>query len=891
MTVITATTRLARELRAEYDREQLAAGHSSWPTANILPWAAWLSELWDSWLYSGQGAGGLRLLRPSEERAIWENIVSSGEGSELLQVAPTADAALDSWNLLSEWDLSMDAAEWDDSTDSEAFYQWALEFQLRCQENAWVSGAQLAGFMTDRIEEGTVSVPDGIEWVGFMESTPVQKRLLDSLARRGVEVAERSVPDSMGDTVRVALIDSDREILAAARWSRRVLESDPEALSPDFRIGVIVPDLGRCRSKVERLFAEEFHPGGRLRPDLDSRRLFNLSLGLPLSEYPIIEAALLILKTQPQDMPGMPIEVVGRLLRSPFIHGAYAADAALAAKAEWTGRGLLDGALRRLREPEVSFTDVIGMAEQDSAPHYCPGLASQLRAWEETWKALAPTEAPSDWAASLSHLLAAIGWPGDGSFTSAEYQTMTVWNEVLSEFAGLDRVAGRIRLEVAVGMLGRLTDSRQFQPESDPAPVQIMGVFEALGLRFDRLWMMGMHDGAWPGSTGPDPFLPFRLQRQFDLPRSSPERELEFTRRLTAMLLASSPKIVVSYPEREDDSDLRVSPLFDSFAEIETRDLGLIGSDRHVDRIWMSSLMESLEDHKGPPTGDTAPGGGTSLFKLQATCPFKAFAELRLGAKALEQPEPGLSALDRGQLIHRILDRVWKELRSYGGLLSTGDDRLSAIVAMTVGAEIHDLAQGRRALRKPLFAAIEQGRLERVITELLTVEKKRQPFTVLEREESRRVRVGGIDLRIRADRVDRLEDGELVILDYKTGECSPSDWNGPRPDEPQLPIYAVTADSPVAGVFFGRLKTGKVGFRGLGKAGGIVPGVKPSGKDPSLEDTIDGWSAVLDQLGEDFRDGRAGVDPKDRRQSCEYCSLPTLCRINDADGESEGEDA
>ena len=39
---------------------------------------------------------------------------------------------------------------------------------------------------------------------------------------------------------------------------------------------------------------------------------------------------------------------------------------------------------------------------------------------------------------------------------------------------------------------------------------------------------------------------------------------------------------------------------------------------------------------------------------------------------------------------------------------------------------------------------------------------------------------------------------------------------------------------------------------------------------------------MLDQLGEDFREGRAAVDPKDRRKTCRYCALPTLCRINEA---------
>ena len=139
--------------------------------------------------------------------------------------------------------------------------------------------------------------------------------------------------------------------------------------------------------------------------------------------------------------------------------------------------------------------------------------------------------------------------------------------------------------------------------------------------------------------------------------------------------------------------------------------------------------------------------------------------------------------------------------------------------------------------------------------------------------------LGGLRLKIRADRVDRLEDGELVILDYKTGECRPSDWDGSRPDAPQLPIYAVTADALVAGVFFGRLKTGALGFRGLADSEGIVPDVKAPDDQPPLEETIAEWRTVLDRLGSEFRSGQAIVDPKDPRKTCGNCALPPLCRI------------
>ena len=119
---------------------------------------------------------------------------------------------------------------------------------------------------------------------------------------------------------------------------RNMLESASDATASEFRIGVIVPDLGRCRSQIERIFAEAFHPRNRLRPDRDPRQLFNISLGLPVSEYPIIDAAFLFVGTSPE---ALPIEIVGRLLRSPFVHGA---------EEEFTSRALLDAALRALRE-------------------------------------------------------------------------------------------------------------------------------------------------------------------------------------------------------------------------------------------------------------------------------------------------------------------------------------------------------------------------------------------------------------------------------------------------------------------------------------------------------------------------------------------------------------
>ena len=869
--VVTATIRLARELRRQYDNEHLAAGRLTWPSPDILPISSWLAQLWRDWLYSGRAGSSLQLLRPSQESAVWEDVVrSSAGGDQLFQVARTAEAVMDAWNLACAWQLPHDAPEWNDSEDSEAFRRWRDEFLGRCKANGWLSGALLGEFIADRIDDGAIDTSQRIRIAGFIETTPVLERLIESLRRKGTDVEVREETAGASRAVRIRLIDQEAEVRAAAGWARQSLEAARSSGGSAHRIGIIVPDLAAYRSRIERVFGEQFHPGGRLAPERDAERVFNISLGLALAEYPLVDAALRILWMNPQTIP---LEDAGRLLRSPFISGA---------PEEHTRRGLLDRQLRGLREPAVGLGEIIAMARARAEPFACPKLAVPLARWRDEWSGLPAVQRPSEWVSSVSGLLRAIGWPGDRTPSSAEYQTAEAWNELLSELAGMDRVTGSMTLSTALSVLQRLANARQFQPESEPVPIQILGVFESSGLRFDQLWIMGMHDAAWPPSSGPNPFLPFRLQRRFNMPQSSPKRELEFATLLAGRMLSGAPEVVVSNPEREADSDLRPSPLFVDLPETSATELGVFPGFDYAEELRLSSRMETINDHEAPPWTGSEARGGTAIFSYQAACPFRAFGQLRLGADAHDVAQPGLSALDRGLLIHGVLERVWAQLGSHAGLMSTDEDKLAALVRMTSGAAIQEMSPRRRALRHARFATIEQARLQRLVTEWLELEKARQPFSVLHREEKRRVRVSGIDIGMRADRVDVLEDGTLVVIDYKTGLNGPSRWESDRPDEPQLPLYAVAAESEVSGVFFGTLRIGEVGFRGLAVAEGLVPGVRPNGQHVSLAVAIENWRAVLDRLGREFRAGKAPVDPKKPGATCRHCPLTALCRINDA---------
>ena len=56
-----------------------------------------------------------------------------------------------------------------------------------------------------------------------------------------------------------------------------------------------------------------------------------------------------------------------------------------------------------------------------------------------------------------------------------------------------------------------------------------------------------------------------------------------------------------------------------------------------------------------------------------------------------------------------------------------------------------------------------------------------------ETEAKHPVSLAGITFNLRIDRVDRLNDGSLLVIDYKTGNVSPKTWELPRPDDCAAP--------------------------------------------------------------------------------------------------------
>ncbi len=610
-------------------------------------------------------------------------------------------------------------------------------------------------------------------------------------------------------------------------------------------IGVVLLNLGLRRSRLERIFDETLASSGP--------RAFHITIPDPLAGYPLVDSALLLIRLASQSH--WPLAGAGLLLRSPFTAGGTT---------EAASRAVLDARVRRRRRTHVAVSSI---AQQGAA---CPALVSIL----ESWRGLSFSAArlPSEWSGVFRTVLEGAGWPGDRVLTSPEYQVFESWRELLTSFSSLDVVTGPLTYDAAATRLRELAAGTNFQPRDPGAPVQIMGVLEAAGSRFDALWILGTTDQTWPPPSHPHPFLPLAVQKELRLPHSSPEREFDFAQRTFRRLRSSAPELIVSWACRAGDVELRPSPLLEGIPNDAAPELTM--------RARTAPELEAIIDEEAPPLETTRPRGGTRVLKLQAACPFQAFADLRLGARPLDAAELGLSAMDRGSAIHESLRMFWDEVRDHASLVAMSDDELRAVAGTAVTEALERTFRDTRQEFEIRFRELETRRLTQVILNWAEFEKTRSPFRVASSERDRLISIGGLELDAKTDRVDELPDGRQVILDYKSTAPSTLAWAGERPDEPQLPLYAISNEAPVAGVAFVPVGADEPAFKGFAIAQRILPGARAF--PVSAEEQIAEWRRVLEPIADAFRQGAAAVDPKHGTKTCALCRLTSLCRIHEA---------
>ncbi|WP_433964040.1 PD-(D/E)XK nuclease family protein [Tunturiibacter gelidiferens] len=871
--VVTGNQRAARAIRRGWDRHNSALGLTSWTSAAVMSWDAWLATMWHRLLVDGQVAE--MMLNRSQEHVVWRTILEADdELASLRTVDSLAVMAAEAWRLICDYDGQLRLQEAVGNSDTRSFQRWAHTFERLCQAERFIAQAQLEDKLREELEKGVARIgfseltAGRVALVGFDQMTPSQSVLVEALLSTGIHVEELRLAIPAERRLLVEAEDDQEELFIAARWVRRFLEENAGAT-----VAVVVPGLESERRQIDRVLQEV------LAPELEDIRADNqigpyeFSLGVALIEIPMISIAFDLLRWSSEPLP---VERVSGLLLSPYF---AMRSGERSARAEFDAFELRKA---RMLRPEVSLHGLLELMGRSKRRSKFPQLLGTLRATERLADRLQGLDARShaEWAEKMREVLTTAAWGSWGKDSSVEFQTRRKWESALDELATLDFDGVPVDFAQALGALERIARQTMFAPESRQAPVQVMGPLEAAGSTFDAVWFLHAGELSWPMPTVSSSLLPWHLQRELEMPGTDARLDSERTRRITERIAASASTIVFSYAKELAEGNQRPSPLLLGLSQETIRAAELV--EREPQRLIVE-LEEIADTAQVQALPDRVLRGGAKVLELQAACGFRAFAEKRLWATELESIEPGMDARESGTAVHKALEIFWDEVKTQDNLRSMSTEERNEALAWCVAQALKKPAEASATDWDEAYMEVQSERLHRLLSGWLELELERGlPFEVkLSEKELKDVRVGPLRLSVRMDRVDLVEGGE-VLIDYKTGHASPSDWLTPRPDAPQLPLYAILTEADkLQGVAFGLVRAGEGrGLKGYAVGDGVLP--KPSKlKDaPTLEDQVDRWREVLVALAEEFYSGDARVSPKTYPGTCAHCEQRILCRLD-----------
>ncbi|HEU4964475.1 MAG TPA: PD-(D/E)XK nuclease family protein [Bacilli bacterium] len=419
--------------------------------------------------------------------------------------------------------------------------------------------------------------------------------------------------------------------------------------------------------------------------------------------------------------------------------------------------------------------------------------------------------------------------------------------------------------------------------EGGVSPVPVWLPEEVYGARVDQLYVMGLAEEVFPAAYAPH-WIWDMVQREPDLleaalvGRAHHERE---QRQLFADVIRAGKGEIVGFAPRLVGKGQPVSPsrfLLERIGPPQWREVSVsllaplskrrLASVSQVPDLWSAEQMMHVT--------------GLDLYRR---CPFRFFAERSLQVATRLERQHGMTALDRGVLLHQVLKKTFEgEPDSVATTLERAQTYLAEALA-EFEARWHmkgSIWHSQKAALQREFVPFVQreaqrviGRVEHTLTEWGFGVVHEGKVSERSTEEPLILQKGAmsVDLCGIVDRVD-VSGSEFSVIDYKlsTAASSREMWEG---EDWQIALYLLafqrsTAEEtqPNAGRY--------AVFKEAGSGGEIV-------FDGGGHDFQDFAGRLVDQVMDlivDVKQGRVAPQPR-KASECLHCPLQATCRYQE----------
>jgi len=885
--VLAPTRSLANTLNEKIAQHYIDQNLTVWEAPNILIWGDYIRQIWHANRVTlNQVLGVHQLISAQQSLLLWTQIIEASRREEeqltLLNVQQTARAVQRSWVLMQDWQISVDKVQQDHVADTQQFVTWINDYQALLSKRGLIDEPSLLRAISSG--DYAIEFPyKTLTWYAFDLINAAQVAINRISEQQGTAIVYEQPAEQMECVNYVSYRDTKTELKATLLAARQRLEEQPDAT-----VNIVIHDLQDRQAQVEEIARDVFYPQASPLEVQKNSTVYRFSLGQRLSEWASVDTALRVISLLKNRTSYLDVSF---LLRNQFL-GLMAQN-----RAECRA---FDRWLKSQRIRDITFDNLPKLYEQciqyllkrNQAPQSNDLLAVlnelvEIRQQLEQRLNVAKQQhyfaalSFTDWVDMFTQWLNVWGWSTHTvgyDLNTVQHQLLNRWNSLLEEFAGLAAVQRQIGIKRALDLLSQMTRDTMFIPKAAASPILISSILEAVGRPAEYCFVVGMND-AFPPAPKNDAFIPQRLLADSGHPDMNADSSFVQADMVIKNLLKSVKNSTISYAAQGDQGHEIVrhcSPLFRS-AQFTAHQSPAV--------LEQENELIHYRDTQGPAWQDAGRAkGGSKIFENQSHCPFKAFITHQLGFQAEDEAEFGLDHLDRGNVVHNLLDLIWQELQTQQQLLDHSEAELRLLINQSLDTMLSSPDIGLTIDKQTLLER-ERPRLLKLLTDWLEYEKTRpSKFMVIEREEQRIGELSGIRFKYIIDRLDMTDDGRTFIIDYKTGLVNRKDWIGEAVKSPQMPLYCVALDSaknkPVSGIAYASVRQHDHSFVELSESDVFRKSSRyTQSYEQQWHENRQAWPSMLEKLANDFLSGQASVDPIDE-SICGYCDLKAVCRVS-----------
>ena len=823
---LTATQRLARSLRHAAITNKAQVGQK------VYSLDEWLLEQYEILVCRGV-LPPMTILGLWTETQLWHTLLKDdGVCVNAAQLKRRANDCLSTYRVIRLWNIpDQDLTHHAMNKDEQLWASILHKFKVKCAEKGVLSKSDLPAQLMG-VEAHLFAPEAKYQLLGFDEVPPIYEKMFEGRKYKTIETVKTVAPIQI-----YSAKDAQDELMTCARWAYRTIREQPAA-----KIGIICHDLISRHADVKTAFENVFNK--RCDIDLGLKHIHNfmLSGGEPLIKSPIIAHAYTLLSLVTGS--AYRLHQWKSIFKSPY--AGLSEDLYYSLEIET----FLDKAL----DTDYTLGQMLQLVPLPRDPLSWSGQLTSLQKHKQAIKPL------DEWFSIYVNMLKELKWPGSRTPDSQEFQAIQQFLNLQDKAQKEDRE--KVSLLVFRNWLNFHLENTVFQSKSQNTNIQVLGLLESGGLSFDEVWVLGLSSDAWPLAHQPNPLLAHTIEAKYDTPRSSAWRESKMAHQYLNRIIQSSGSVTISYPKANEEGALEPStvisdhPFTDYAAPIGTSE----SSNLQLTGINDAAVPVHYED------------GWNSLTALKTftECPHRAFAKSVLKLRDSEPVKSYFVPSIRGQIIHAMLADFWSqhERRNKGRDAYQSNER-------KVCKQLFNVALGNLPKIYPeKMIEDEFNRVFLIFDKWIKLEFRRADFRVLETEYKTVIEVGKVKYKVIFDRLDKLENDDLILIDYKTSPfLKVSDWECTPVKEPQIPLYMLSP-LDIKGAFYGILHPDITKWIGM-QDEHLEPLGSSENRDMAQQKKV--WLNTITHLQEDYIAGHWAPDPVSK-SVCQFCKYDPICR-------------